>query len=230
MSQLKSIYVFIGPPGSGKGSLSSLCVNELGWSQLSTGNLCRKHIVEQTELGKQIDFALKSGKLVSDSLITSLVDEWLSGIVEQTEAVILDGYPRTVIQAQALHDFIQKNQQEFTVKIVRFFLEDEVVVDRLGARYTCSNKHCQAVYSLIEGSPLAPKRAYVCDRCSSDLARRLDDAIEAIRERLIVYNRHEQDLLNFYQGQGYPIIEFNVDKSLDAVFNEFKQLLHGSYL
>lgn len=228
MSRLKNVYVFLGPPGSGKGSLSALCVNELGWEQLSTGNLCRKHILEQTELGKQIDFALKSGKLVSDSLITSLVNDWFTTIKDEADAVILDGYPRTVVQAQALDEFIKSNPDKLNVRVVRFFLEDELVVARLGARYTCSNKNCQAVYSLIKGSPLAPKSSEVCDRCSCPLTRRNDDVIDAIRERLVVYHRHENDLINFYQSHGYSIVEFNVDKSLDAVFNEFKQLVHGS--
>lgn len=228
MSLLKNVYVFIGPPGSGKGSLSSLCVNQLGWGQLSTGNLCRKHILEQTEIGKQIDFAMKSGKLVSDSLISSLVDEWFAGVMTQVEAVILDGYPRTTVQAKALHESMQQNRQSLQVKVIKFYLNDKIIMDRLGARYTCTNRDCQAVYSLIENSSLAPKKANVCDRCSSPLGKRSDDNTQVIQERLAMYHKHEQDLLDFYKSHGYPIIEFDVDKTLDAVFDEFKQILNRS--
>ncbi len=96
MSTERSIVIFIGPPGAGKGSLSQLCVKELGWAQLSTGNLCRYHITEQTELGKQIDLAIKSGKLISDGVIVDMVDKALPETFKQSPIVILDGFPRTV--------------------------------------------------------------------------------------------------------------------------------------
>ena len=223
-SRLENIYIFIGPPGSGKGTLSNLCVAQFGWEKLSTGNLCRKHIIEQTEIGKQIDFALKSGKLVSDSLITCLVEEWFEHISKHASVVVLDGYPRTVAQARALSAYVSKNLPLVKTTIMRFFVEDEVVVSRLGNRCTCTNKDCQAVYSLAEGSELAPKQAGLCDYCSSPLGKRADDDIQAIRERLVTYHKHEEDLLSFYISQGYELIEFNVDKNLDTVFSEFKQL------
>ncbi len=221
--RLKTIYIFIGPPGSGKGTLSNLCTSHFGWETLSTGNLCRKHIIEQTEIGKQIDFALKSGKLVSDSLITCLVEEWFEQISNKADAVILDGYPRTVAQAEALQNCLNTKFSWANIKIVRFSVEDEVVANRLGNRYTCTNKDCQAVYSLAKGSNLVPKRAAVCDYCSSVLGKRADDDMKAIQERLIVYHKHAGDLISFYGTQGYKAIEFNVDKNLDAVFTEFKQ-------
>ena len=77
MKRRKDIVIFLGPPGSGKGSLSQLCVKRLGWHQLSTGNLCREHIARGTEIGTQIDFAIKSGKLIADSLILEMVHDWL---------------------------------------------------------------------------------------------------------------------------------------------------------
>ena len=224
MNKLKEVYIFIGPPGSGKGSLSNLCVAHLGWRKLSTGNLCRKHIVEQTEIGKQIDFALKSGKLVSDDLITNLVDEWFEEISTQASAVILDGYPRTLAQAKSLHMYASKKLTSLKTKIVKFFVDDEVVLARLNDRYTCTNKDCQAVYSLTKKSSLAPKRSGVCDYCSFALGKRADDETRTIQERLVVYHKHEKDLLLFYKSQGYSLLEFNVNKNLDAVFSDFRQL------
>ena len=221
----KSIYVFIGPPGSGKGSLSSLCVKNLGWTQLSTGNLCRKHIDRQSEIGKQIDFAIKSGKLISDELITNMVEEWFSHSLVGVNSVILDGYPRTVAQAKAFSDVLNEKLSHLTLKVVRFFISDEAVVKRLSSRYVCQNKDCQAVYSLIPESSLAPQKVMVCDVCSSPLGKRADDEPDSVRERLSVYHRHEQDLINFYLAHNYPVIEFNVEKSLQNVFEEFKRLL-----
>ena len=222
--RLKNIYIFIGPPGSGKGTLSNLCVTQFGWDTLSTGNLCRKHIIEQTEIGKQIDFALKSGKLVSDSLIACLVEDWFEQISNKADAVILDGYPRTVVQAETLQAYLKNNFSWITIKIVKFSVEDEVVASRLGNRYICANKDCQAVYSLAEGSRLVPKRDGICDYCSSPLGKRADDDSKAIQERLVVYHKHEGDMISFYMTHGYKPVEFNVDKNLDAVFAEFKQL------
>ena len=120
MNPKKSVFIFIGPPGSGKGTLSHLCVSSLRWVQLSTGNLCRKHIAEQTEIGKQIDFALKSGKLVSDSLINAMVHDWFSMTIQEADNIILDGYPRTVAQAEALHEYLQKNLSHVDVQVIRF--------------------------------------------------------------------------------------------------------------
>lgn len=224
MNRLKEVYVFIGPPGSGKGTLSNLCVTELGWVQLSTGNLCRKHITEGTEIGKQIDFALKSGKLVSDDLIIQLVNDWFSQVVTQVEAIILDGYPRTKYQAEALNRFINDYTGQLQVKVVRFSLDDDIIINRLGSRYTCANKNCQAVYSMVEGSELAPKKPNTCDKCAGALVRRADDAFDSIKERLAIYHKHENDLLQFYRSLGYQVIDFNVDKNLNMVFDEFKQL------
>lgn len=220
------VYIFIGPPGSGKGTLSQLCTDQLGWAQLSTGALCRKHIQEQTEIGQQIDFAIKSGKLVSDKLVTEMVCEWLAQNIGSSKApIILDGYPRTVIQAEAFNQFISEQQGKLQVHVVRFFISDEHVITRLNARYICQNKECQVVYSAALDSSLTLGQKMICDRCSSPLGRRADDEAHAIRERLNVYHMHEKQLVDFYKQNKQPIFEFNVEKSVPEVFAEFKQLI-----
>jgi adenylate kinase len=225
VSSKTDIFVFIGPPGSGKGSLSNLCSIKLGWVQLSTGNLCRKHIAEKTEIGKQIDFAIKSGKLVSDSLVTSAVEDWFRQNLSQAQAVILDGYPRTVAQAKALQELILKGPFKLNLIIVRFAIPDEKVLLRLCSRFICENISCQAIYSLASGSALKPKKHMSCDACGGALIRRKDDDEEAVIERLKIYHRHEQDLLNFYERTKQPIKEVQVEKPLDEVFEEFKNLV-----
>jgi len=161
----KEIVLFLGPPGAGKGTLSHLCVKRLGWVQLSTGNLCREHIAQSTEIGKKIDFALKSGKLVEDSLIVDMVDQWLNGLTETVtggQTVIFDGFPRTVPQAEALQELIAK-RGDISLRLVRLTMSDNDLVTRLLARAICKNNKCQAVYSVHEHSTLKPRKPDICD-------------------------------------------------------------------
>jgi adenylate kinase len=221
----KEIFVFLGPPGAGKGSLASMCVREHGWEKLSTGDLCRKNIAEQTEIGKKIDFAIKSGKLISDELITLMVEDWLGCKVEGHQAIILDGYPRTIAQAQEFTKLLSDKFDFLKLQVIRLAISDSLVIDRLSSRYVCQNKECQAVYSLVNGSNLAPKNHMQCNHCQSDIGRRDDDNEGVIRKRLKTYYTHEQEILNFYNQLGCSVKEVNVEKSLDAVFNDFKLLV-----
>ena len=229
MSLKTDIIILIGPPGAGKGSLAHLCIKHLGWKQLSTGNLCRKHIAEQTEIGRQIDFAIKSGKLVSDSLITGAVDAWLSEQIGRIPAVILDGFPRTVAQAKALDDYVQQKKDYLRLKVIKLAISNDKVIARLCNRYICFNVDCQAVYSLGAGSTLVPQREMMCDSCGSSLIRRKDDEEDAIIERLQIYGKHEQDLLNFYKNSHCAIAECNVERSLGEIFEDFKTLVGIGY-
>lgn len=221
----QDIFIFIGPPGSGKGSLSGLCVQKLGWEQLSTGNLCRKHIAQQTKIGQEIDFAIKSGKLVSDSLISNMVTDWFEKDADSKQAIILDGYPRTVAQAEDFDTFLKSADNDLKLCVIRFSLSDDSVISRLSNRYVCQNKDCQAVYSLKSGSSLAPKQELRCDACSGKIDRRKDDNEMAVQERLKIYHRHEQELLNFYKEIGQQVYDINVEKSLNQVFDEFKRVV-----
>jgi adenylate kinase len=222
LSRIGNVYIFLGPPGSGKGSLSHKCVSDLGWAQLSTGNLCREHIAKQTEIGKQIDFAIKSGSLVTDSLIVDMVEQGLEECFATRENVILDGFPRTVAQARSLERLLQGHLSFVKTNRVRLLIDDGAVVDRLNGRYICSNDKCQVVYSLLDGSALKPKRHMACDACSSPLIRRSDDHEASIRERLKAYHQHEDTLLDFYRMQGYMILELNAQRPLDVIFADFK--------
>ncbi|MDZ4153972.1 adenylate kinase family protein, partial [Methylicorpusculum sp.] len=121
----RDLFLFIGPPGSGKGTLADACVKSLNWKQLSTGNLCRQHIAEQTEIGKHIDFAIKSGKLVSDSLIVAMVHDWFSRYLAEHNTVILDGFPRTVPQAQELSALLEQSFSAAQLQIIQLAVSDE---------------------------------------------------------------------------------------------------------
>lgn len=223
MSTVRKIVIFVGPPGAGKGTLSSLCVEQLNWVQLSTGNLCRKHIAEKTEIGQKIDAAIRSGELVADHLISSMVDQWL--VEQQAQHTILDGYPRTVVQAEALKNLLTTKLNSVEVVVVRLSISEEKVVARLSGRMVCSNKDCQAVYSTIKGSAFEPKNVSACNKCSKELVRRVDDEPTAIKDRLKTYYKHEKHLLDYYEGAGLRVKDLSVERSLDQIFNELKSIM-----
>ncbi len=108
MSVGQAIFIFIGPPGAGKGTLAYNCIRRQGWIQCSTGDLCRKTSAQDSPLGRQIDLLLKSGKLISDSLIIEMVEQWLNEHLGQGVPIILDGFPRTLVQAEQLGHLLQK--------------------------------------------------------------------------------------------------------------------------
>ena len=222
---VRDVFIFIGPPGAGKGSLSSLCINHFGWLQISTGNLCRKHIAEQTKIGKEIDLIIKSGKLINDDLITSMVVEWFGENVDKATGIIFDGYPRTVTQAEAFDCMLKAQFPHVRVRVVLFEIADDVVVNRLCSRYVCQNKECQAVYSRSSSSDLVSTDAMVCGLCSGPLGRREDDSEVAVRNRLDIYHRHEQQLLDFYQRDKIEIMRLDASKQLQLVFENFVQVV-----
>ncbi len=225
MNRQRQLIIFIGPPGCGKGSLSQVCVQKLGWVQLSTGYLCRKHIAQKTEIGKQIDFSIKSGNLVTDELIVAMVEQWLGENVRDQGGVILDGFPRTIAQAESLQSLVQEKLQDCYVRVIQLGASDEVIMQRLLGRFVCENKDCQAVYSSHASSALTPQKSTICDICSSKLIRRDDDEEATIRKRLSTYYGYEQSLVDFYQRHGQEVVKINVEKQLDKVFEDFTKII-----
>ena len=187
--------------------------------------MCRKHIAEQTKIGKEIDLIIKSGKLINDDLITFMVFEWFTENAGKSSGIIFDGYPRTVAQAQAFDTMLKTMFPAVRVRVVLFDLSDDVVVNRLCSRYVCQNKECQAIYSLSPHSDLAPAETTVCDLCSGPLGRRDDDNEIAVRKRLDIYHRHEQQLISFYQNNKTEIIKLDASKPLREVFEYFVQII-----
>ncbi len=219
MKSVKDIYIFVGPPGSGKGSLSHLCKKNLGWAHLSTGNLCRQHIARMTDIGLKIDHAIKSGKLIDDELMIDMVASWIQEATELSSGIILDGFPRTVAQARALdYLFAQDNFNNSSVTVVSMNIHDDHVINRLKTRFVCQSDSCQVVYSIL---PHQVHTDLVCQECGSPVVQRIDDKSDVVFERLKTYHRFADDLLDYYRNSSRKVIDLNVELPLDNVFKAF---------
>ncbi|MBY0109876.1 MAG: nucleoside monophosphate kinase [Candidatus Babeliaceae bacterium] len=221
MKSVKDIYILIGPPGSGKGSLSHLLKKNLGWAHLSTGNLCRQHITRMTDIGLKIDHAIKSGKLIEDKLMITMVASWIQEATIASSGIILDGFPRTVAQARALdYIFNQDSFKNSSITIVSMNINDDHVINRLRTRYVCQNDACQAVYSIISHQHHTNLE---CQECGSPVIQRIDDKGDIVFERLKIYHRFADDLLDYYRNSSHKVIDLNVEMPLENVFKMFIQ-------
>ncbi len=193
----KMKIILLGPQGSGKGTQAKLISKKFNIPHISTGDIFRKNIKEETELGKEVTSYLNSGKLVPDELTNKLVE---SRIKEDDckNGFILDGFPRNIKQAEFLNSV---TDIDYAVDVE---IPDEEVVFRLEGRRNCSNKGCGAIYNL-NTSP-KPKENNTCDKCSSDLFQRDDDKPEAIKKRLEIYHEQTSPLIDYYDKKGILII------------------------
>ncbi len=179
--------IFLGPPGAGKGTLAGLVSKEYGIPQISTGDIFRDAIKRETELGKKVKGIVGRGDLVPDELTVSLVRERL-GQPDAGSGYILDGFPRTIPQAEALGEF------QGIGAVVNFTISDAIVIERLSGREVCKN--CGAIYH-VKNMPSKVKG--VCDRCGGPLYTRPDDTLESITNRLDVYKKQTEPLINYYR-------------------------------
>lgn len=223
------IFIFLGPPGSGKGTLSALCMQHFGWDLLSTGNLCRDHIARGTELGKEIQKYSNEGLLVPDEIIANLVADWLLSHTKLPEGVIFDGYPRTLEQAKSLYAILQTKLKAFGVCLVKIDIDASLLVDRILSRVICSNKQCGRTYSLKSLSDTQLKDGMFCDYCKSKLEHREDDTVESLEQRLKIYYQHEQNIIDFYVAQGFEICMISSAQPKQQVFEDFKNIALNNY-
>jgi adenylate kinase len=182
--------IFLGPPGAGKGTIADLAVEALGLPHISTGDLFRAAIKEGSPLGLQVKGILASGALVPDTLTIALVEERLAR-KDAAAGWILDGFPRTIPQAEALERLAAPE------RAVNFEVADEVVVERLAGRRTC--RACGKIYH-IKNMP--PAREGVCDACGGELHTRDDDKESAIKVRLDTYRKQTEPLIAWYGTKG----------------------------
>ena len=194
---MKSTIVLLGPPGSGKGTQGEKLSEELGYTRLSTGDMLREAVRNQTELGKKAKEFMDAGALVPNDLIIGLMKE---KIAASNGGVILDGFPRTVEQADALAEQLDVDLA------LNLDVDDDELITRLTKRRSCPQ--CNAVYHLIYN---APKTEGVCDKCGSELYQRADDSLETAQSRLAVFHKQTQPLMDYYTQRGLVFTLPNAD-------------------
>jgi len=182
--------VLLGPPGAGKGTYASRLTVKLGVPHISTGDIVREEIRKQTDLGKKLKDYSDRGVLVPDEIIIRLLAERLEK-PDCNGGFILDGFPRTISQAEALERIAKIDL------VINLVVPDEIIITRLSNRLICSK--CGAIYNLLT---LKPKKDMICDRCGGNLYRREDDKPEVIKERLNVYRRQTEPLIEYYSKKG----------------------------
>lgn len=209
--------VFFGPPGVGKGTQAELSAAYFHVPKISTGDLLREAVLQKTELGLQAQSFMDRGDLVPDSVVNGLVQEKLASPPAQA-GFILDGFPRTVEQADTLAAWLDARGM-FLDKVIYFVLPREEIVARLSGRRICMN--CQAVYH-VESHP--PKVEGICDVCGNQLIQRKDDNKETVESRLVVYEKQTAPLIDYYRGKNL-LAELDGSGSIEAVQQRIKDLL-----
>ncbi len=192
---MSTVVVMLGPPGSGKGTQAKRLVDVLGIPHVSSGDLFRHHLSEGTELGRMAHGYMERGELVPDRVTVEMVIERITQ-PDCDEGVILDGFPRTLTQAEALDEALREQGMAVTLAPL-IHVSDEEVIRRITARRVC--RDCGAVYNLVFEPP---QEEGVCDVCGGDLYRREDDDPETVRHRLYTYYKETSPVIGYYFAQG----------------------------
>ncbi len=210
--------LFLGSPGVGKGTYAQVLTEVLSIPQISTGDLLREEAKKDSDLGRQISDIMKRGDLVSDDIMISLIKERIKAD-DCENGFILDGFPRTIPQAEALQEIIPIDH------VFNFKANDEVIIERLSGRITC--KQCGTIFHK-SGNP--PKEDGICDKCGGELYQRADDTPEAVQNRLVVYQEKTAPLIDFYKNKEL-LVEIIINKPIseikDNVISKVQNFLSG---
>jgi adenylate kinase len=187
--------VLLGPPGAGKGTQAKQLEEELRIPQIASGDLLRLAVRNKTPLGVEAKRYMDQGTLVPDDLVVRLIEERL-GQPDAAKGFILDGFPRTLSQAEALREMLDRNHQKID-RVLALIVPDQEIIKRISGRRTCKN--CGAMYHTIFDPP---RNVGLCNKCNSELYQRDDDAEDTVKMRLEVYDTQTRPLLSHYQDQG----------------------------
>ncbi|AHH10586.1 adenylate kinase [Borrelia coriaceae] len=196
--------VFLGPPGSGKGTIAKILSNKLNYYHISTGDLFRANISNATPLGKKIKQIVEKGQLVPDSITIKIVEDKINTL-DNKDNFILDGFPRNINQAKALDNFLQN------IQIINFLLDEETLIKRLSGRRICH--FCGGIFNIYT---LPTKEKNICDICKGTLYQRKDDLEESLKVRLQEYHLQTEPLIDFY-SKSNRLNNINAEKDIDGV-------------
>lgn len=187
--------VMLGAPGTGKGTIGKILSHDLNLVHVSTGDIFREQIAKGTKLGKKIQSYIDTGALVPDDVtIETVKTRLLEDDVK--DGAILDGFPRTAAQAEALKEFLKENKPNAKRVAIELDVPDDEIIKRVVNRLICTNKSCGAIYNK-ETKP--PKKEGICDICGSELKKRKDDNEETVTKRLEIYHQNSRELIDFYK-------------------------------
>jgi len=213
--------ILLGPPGAGKGTQAQRLVERHGIPQLSTGDMLRAAVNAGTEVGKRAKAVMEAGNLVSDDIVNAIVSERIDE-PDCADGFILDGYPRTLAQADAVEAMLKQKGIDLDY-VIELEVDDEVLVDRIAGRYTCVN--CGTGY---HDTNLKPKVDGVCDKCgSTEFKRRPDDNPETVRTRLWDYYKKTAPLIGYYHAKG-KLKKVDGMADIDAVTEAIEAIISGS--
>ncbi len=204
--------ILLGAPGAGKGTVAKLLTKMDGSVQISTGDILRAAVAAGSDLGKQAKAAMDAGDLVSDDLIMGIMGERLKED-DCKNGYLLDGFPRTIPQAEALKVLLADMGEELDA-VVNIDVPRDVILDRLTTRRTCTD--CGEIYN-VKSNP--PKEEGKCDKCGGPVVQRDDETVEVISNRLEVYNKMTAPLAGFYEGEGMllTVEATSSDTVIDAI-------------
>lgn len=212
---MRMMLVLLGPPGSGKGTQAKLLFEQFGCPQISTGDMLREAVRKGTGLGCKAKAVMDAGGLVSDEIVIGLIRERLQE-PDCANGCTLDGFPRTVVQAEALAALIAG---QFEIRVLYFDVPEDVLVRRLTGRRNCVA--CGAIFN-VSSAPSA--RPDVCDRCGGALTQRDDDREETVRRRLAVYRSQTEPLIEWYRSRG--VLEtVSGDRGVEEISRQIQQVL-----
>ena len=209
--------ILLGAPGAGKGTISALLVEKFGIVQLSSGDLLRAEVKKGSETGKKAQEYMQKGALVPDDIILESMRERLKES-DCAKGFILDGFPRTVVQADALKQMFEDMKLTLDA-VVNLEVSEDILLRRLTSRRTCSNTNCQAIYNIHTKPSKEPGK---CDLCGSPLIQRDDETEEVIKNRLTVYREKTEPLIQYYSSDRkfFSVPCIDAKECLEVILNK----------
>jgi len=212
---MKKVLILLGPPGAGKGTVGGKLSEIYDLPLISSGDLLRENVNSHTELGEKANSYIKRGELVPDGLVEKIIEDRIKR-EDCKNGFILDGFPRTLKQAEDLEKIFQDKE---SLIVIYLSASDEFLIKRLSNRRICEN--CGTIYHLIN---LPPEKEGICDKCGGKLIQREDDKPEVIKKRLDVYHKLTQPIIDYYRKKG-NFFEISGEGKLEETITKIKEIL-----